>query len=367
LPQSAGQAAKPLSREEAQQALSGNLCRCTGYRPIVDAAQTMLSLPLSQATPALDTLAIAHQLLPLQRSAGAVFGTAAGQPAFHAPRTVAELAQLLLQKPGARLAAGCTDIGLWVNKQFRQFSDVIHTAHVQEMRTLVSDGATLCIGAAVALTDAFAALQAHYPQLQDYFQRFASVPVRNAGTLGGNVANGSPIGDSMPLLIALGTQIVLQHGAMIRRIAVEDFYLAYQKTDLHTGEFVRAVEVPLLTEPGSVHAYKVSKRFDDDITLACMVVNLELHAGMVAEVRIGVGGMAATPRRAVQTEAALRGQPWNDAAVEEGIAALEKEFQPLTDMRGSAQYRSLVAGNLLRRLYLETTSDVATSVRAIVL
>ena len=354
-----------VTREEAVQALSGNLCRCTGYRPILEAALMMAHLPAQEGPAALDATTVVPKLESLQRHDDAAFGTAPGAPVFLAPRTADELAQLLLQKPETRLIAGCTDIGLWVTKQFRPLADLAYTGHVAELAALSTQDDVLSIGAAVSLTDAFAALERHYPQLDDYFQRFASVPVRNAGTVGGNVANGSPIGDSMPLLIALGARLVLQHGSDVRRIVIEDFYLGYQKTALQQGEFLRAIEVPLLPAEHAVRAYKVSKRFDDDITITCMVFNLTLDQGRVNDIRIGVGGMAAVPKRAVASEAALRGNAWNINTIDAAIAVLKQEFQPLTDMRGSAQYRSTLSGNLLKRFYLETTSGIATSIRGL--
>ncbi|KAF7599317.1 MAG: hypothetical protein CGU29_08205 [Candidatus Dactylopiibacterium carminicum] len=256
----------------------------------------------------------------------------------------------------ARLLAGGTDIGLWVTKQLRDLGDVIYLGAVRELQCTKVDHEWITLGAGLTLTDAFQALCADEPQWQELAGRFASQPVRNAGTLGGNVANGSPIGDSMPALIALGSRIVLQQGERVREMPLEDFYLAYQKTAQEAGEFVCAIKVPRL-RPGRVfRAWKVSKRQDQDISAVCAGFCLQLDdAGRIASVRLAFGGMAATPRRAFAAEAALQGQPLELRAMEAAMAALNEDYQPIDDMRASAAYRLQVARNLLRRLWLEVS------------
>ncbi|PAS94330.1 MAG: hypothetical protein CGU28_14010 [Candidatus Dactylopiibacterium carminicum] len=260
------------------------------------------------------------------------------------------------QYPQARLLAGGTDIGLWVTKQLRDLGDVIYLGAVRELQCTKVDHEWITLGAGLTLTDAFQALCADEPQWQELAGRFASQPVRNAGTLGGNVANGSPIGDSMPALIALGSRIVLQQGERVREMPLEDFYLAYQKTAQEAGEFVCAIKVPRL-RPGRVfRAWKVSKRQDQDISAVCAGFCLQLDdAGRIASVRLAFGGMAATPRRAFAAEAALQGQPLELRAMEAAMAALNEDYQPIDDMRASAAYRLQVARNLLRRLWLEVS------------
>ncbi|MCZ7563598.1 MAG: xanthine dehydrogenase small subunit [Burkholderiales bacterium] len=356
-------------RAAVTDALAGNLCRCTGYRPIVAAAQSMYvhgrALPPEArdwvATPAAagaraaqaGERALARSLARLVRREGLVLPHASGT--FHAPRTVAELAALRARLPDARLLAGGTDVGLWVTKQRRDLGDLIYVGSVAELRTIEAAGAEMALGAAVPLTDAAAALVQRYPEFGELVRRFASPPIRNAGTLAGNVANGSPIGDTIPPLIALGARVVLRRAEKTRELPLEDLYLAYQKTALAAGEFVERVVVPARPAGLRFAAYKVSKRFDQDISAVCAGLALVLEDGRIVSARVAFGGMAATPRRAPACEAALAGATWNDATSERAAAALAHDYQPISDMRASAHYRLRVAQNLLRRFHLETT------------
>lgn len=341
----------PPDRQAINDALSGNLCRCTGYRPIIDAARAMFDLPQV----GFDREALAEILKGLTRSDTLTY-QAAGQ-AFYAPRTLDELARLRVQHPDARMLAGSTDVGLWVTKQLRDLPALIYIGQVAELHELSNDGRHLYIGAAVLLQDAYSALARLYPALQELHRRFASLPIRNAGTLVGNVANGSPIGDSMPALIALGARIVLRHERRLRELPLEDFYIAYQKTALQPGEFVQAVRVPLPVREQRFRTYKLSKRYDQDISAVCAAFSLELDDGIVRNARMAFGGLAATPRRAQQAEHALEGQPWDDAAVRNAMTALKGDFEPLSDMRASSAYRITSTQNLLYRYFLETCSD----------
>jgi xanthine dehydrogenase small subunit len=343
---------KAPARAQIDDALSGNLCRCTGYRPIIDAARRMTELPHVP----FDRSALAERLAPLQRDAA--FDYAAGGKRFHAPRTLAELVALRAAHPRALILAGCTDVGLWVTKQMRELDEIIYIGHVQELKAIVERDGMIEIGAGATLNDAYAAVCRHYPQeLSEMWQRFASLPIRNAGTLGGNVANGSPIGDSMPWLIALGSQVVLRGPGGERVLALEDFYLGYQQKDLREGEFVRAVRVPLPRAGVRFRTYKLSKRFDQDISAVCAAFAITLDGERIAHARIAFGGMAATPKRAAAAEAALAGRSWTENALQDAIAALEQDYAPLTDMRASSAYRMQAAKNLLRRFWLETRLD----------
>jgi xanthine dehydrogenase small subunit len=248
-----------------------------------------------------------------------------------------------------------------VTKQFKELPELIYVGDVAELRAIeerVLDGApVLSIGAGATLEAAWAALHQRWPVLRDMWLRFASLPVRHAGTMGGNVANGSPIGDSAPVLIALDAQIVLRQGERVRRMPLADFYVDYMKNRLARGEFVQGLEVPL-RNARALRAYKISKRFDSDISAVSAGLAIALDAqGVVREVRLAYGGMAAIVKRAAAAEAALLGKPWNEATLAAGIAALAQDFKPLTDMRASAAYRAQVAGNLLRRFWLETRRE----------
>ena len=343
------------SRQQLADDLSGNLCRCTGYRPILDAGQRMFDLPVER----LDSTPVVQALRQLQRE-GTFEYSAPGAHRFYAPTSLDELATLREQLPGARLLAGSTDVGLWVNKQFRDPGDILYIGDVREMAQVQRQDGMLHIGAGASLEDAWTALVRRWPTLTDVWLRFASPPIRHAGTMGGNVANGSPIGDSPPVLMALDAEIELRRGARMRRMPLADFYLDYMKNQLEPGEFVQALRVPLDAAPTrQVRAYKISKRFDCDISALCAGFSIDVRDGVVHDVRLAFGGMAATVRRAAQAEAALRGQPWSEASVTAAQQALARDFTPLTDMRASAAYRLQVAQNLLQRLWLETRANDA--------
>jgi xanthine dehydrogenase small subunit len=351
------------TRDEISAALSGNLCRCTGYRPIVDASQKMFDYPHYPRV-TLERAAIAARLREIQRHetfeyrAPDTRGAAFGSPTFHAPIALDAFATLRADRPQARLLAGSTDVGLWVTKQFRDLGDILYIGNVAELKTIERDPQTLTIGAAVTLEDAYAALAVDYPELAELWTRFASLPIRNAGTLGGNVANGSPIGDSMPALIALGAEVVLRHGPTTRTLKLDAFYLGYQKTALAAGEFVAALRVPRPARGLRFRTYKVSKRYDQDISAVCAAFALHIDEnGAIGHARIAFGGIAATPQRAAQTEAALNGASWNASTARQAMNALAADFQPLTDMRASSAYRLKVARNLLWRFHLETRAD----------
>ncbi|MCH9826880.1 MAG: xanthine dehydrogenase small subunit [Gammaproteobacteria bacterium] len=335
-------------RDEVVECLSGNLCRCTGYRPIIDAGCRMGRYPEPAHWSRAETTAPSRvqALRQIQRDA------AFEQAGYAAPRTLDELAAALTEQPEATILAGSTDVGLWATKQLRELPALVYVGEVAELRTIAETETGLDIGAAVSLTDAWAAIVARYPTLAEVAQRFASPPVRNAGTLGGNVANGSPIGDAMPVLIALGAQITLRRGGAMRRLALEDFYLGYQKKDWQPGEFLVAIHVPAPRAGVWVESYKLSKRLDQDISAVCGAYAIRVEAGVVRDARIAHGGMAAIPARARQAETALIGQPWAEAAIDAAIAALSRDYAPIGDMRASADYRLRGAGNLLRRFYL---------------
>ena len=368
---------EPVTRALAQQALSGNLCRCTGYRPILDAAQQMAQqTPVRVDEPGL--------LKTLKRIAPKEQGLEAGS-SYLTPSSLAELLAARAAHPQAQLVAGCTDVGLWINKLHLPVTAVLDLSRVRELRCIENYAHHIAIGAAVTLSDAFAALVKERPELHDFASRFAGLPVRNSGTLGGNIANGSPIGDSMPLLIALGANVVLMSqrngGVSHRELPLERLYTGYRKNIIAADEVLAWIKVPRpdadstlprsakrlrLMAPAPVgtapwteglewlRAYKISKRFEDDISALCLVIRLRVMDGKVMTASIGVGGVAATPVRAIKTQAALRGQAWTQGTVRQAIVTLRAEFAPISDLRASSAYRVQVLGNLLQRFWLES-------------
>jgi len=345
--------------------LSGNLCRCTGYRPILDAGQRMYETPRV----VFDSEAVLQVLDQLKASpdVGLTYEGPDADPArsharFYAPRTLSELATLRAGIPQARLLAGSTDVGLWVTKQFKALGDIIYLGDVVELQHCIhhtdATGAvtSLEIGAAVSLETAWSALTQHMPMLREIWLRFASPPVRHAGTLVGNLANGSPIGDSGPILLTLDATLTLRRGDQTRTLPLREFYLDYMKNALLPGEFIQSASVPVI-QAGTqdvLRAYKVSKRRDSDISALCAGLMIRLDGDKITEARLGWGGMAATARRATHTEAAMLGQVWNEATLRRAQAALAQDFQPMTDLRATKDYRLKVAANLLERFWLET-------------
>jgi xanthine dehydrogenase small subunit len=356
-----------VTRELAQHDLSGNLCRCTGYRPILDAAQRMGELP-RVAVDERDLLQKLELLMQYPQGQKANFSTknAVLTPlaGYFLPKSLRELLQTRARYPQAQVVAGCTDVGLWVNKLHMDFAQVIDVTQVADLRRVERYPHHIAIGAATSLHDAFEALVQDRPQLKAFTHRFAGLPVRNSGTLGGNVVNGSPIGDSMPLLIALRASLVLmrwhsgpgaQGGrAVHRELKVEDFYTGYRKNVLQSDEVLAWIKVPLPAPGEFLRAYKISKRFEDDISAVCLVLNFTLDGDAITAASIGVGGVAATPVRAIKTEAVCANSIRAKGQFDEIKRVLMAEFNPISDMRASSAYRRQVLGNLVERFWLES-------------
>jgi len=340
--------ATEVVRTAVNEALAGNLCRCTGYRPIVDAALAVCTgdhVPAAPALPVTDgTLTLAH-----------------GEKRSFSPRSSDELAAVLLDHPEAVIVAGGTDVGLWVTKQHKALPVTVSLDAVADIRGVVESGGFIQIGAGATYQDALPLLEQHYPDFGAMIRRIGSRQIRNRGTIGGNVANASPIGDSPPALLALDAVLVLRRGDVRRLVKLDDFFTGYRRTVLEAGEFIERIDVPIPAAGEIFRCYKVSKRFDQDISAVCGAFRLRLVDGIVRDLRIGFGGMAATPARARAVEDALIGRPWTEATVRMAQVVMDGAFTPLSDMRASAAYRSSIARNLLLKCFLETGEEAAVT------
>jgi xanthine dehydrogenase small subunit len=332
--------------------LAGNLCRCTGYAPIVRAAEQALTAGRSDRFTAQANIVV-EKLRSIQDSTALALNDAGRW--FYAPRSVAELCGLREAHPQAVLVAGATDLGLKVTKQNLRPGAVIYLGCIDELQQIVDDGEYLSIGATVTYTDATGAIAARYPAFLPLIRLIGGAQVRNAGTIGGNIANGSPIGDMPPGLIAAGAKLVLQSSTRQRCIDLEDYFISYGKQDLRAGEWVARILLPLPPANQLFSIYKISKRFEQDISAVCGAFAIELGDARVKSARICFGGMAETPKRATHCELALSGETWDAATINKAMHALTEDYTPLTDMRASAAYRMRVAQNLLQRFFLEHT------------
>ena len=366
------------TRLEVSDAISGNLCRCTGYRPILDAGTQMydypstdnngLNLAAGDSQLSVFEQQLKETLLSLQQAKQSK-RFVEGVKTFHSPTTIPELTKLLDANPEATVLAGGTDVGLWVSKKHMDLKQVVYLGKVAELEYINNEGGVIEIGAMTTLEEAFTRLVQHYPQMSDLYKRFASLPIRNAGTLVGNLANGSPIGDAAPALIVLNATVVLRKGDAQREIPLHKLYLDYMHKDMAPNEFIQAVRIPLPKDNQLLRFYKLTKRFEQDISALLAAFHVELKDNKVETIRICYGGMAATSKRAEHCERILLRQSWNEKTIEAGMAALEQDYQPLSDMRASANYRMLAAKNLLKKFYLETSSsdliiDVRSELRA---
>lgn len=343
--------------------LAGNLCRCTGYAPIIRAARAAGSaaVPDHMKTDAAFILAQIPKPAKQSFAGNGVGGTREGEdsPLSLRPQTIAELASWYAAHPDATLIGGATDVGLWVNKLHRDLPKTAFLNGIAEMAQIIDLGDTLHIGAGVTIESLRIAMGAHHPSFAELLRRYASTQIRNAATIGGNIANGSPIGDGPPALIALGAVLHLRQADGTRDVPLEDFFLDYRKQDRRLGEFVTGVTIP--KSAPNLRCYKISKRFDQDISAVCGCFNIETHGGTVTSARIAFGGMAGIPKRAAAVEGALIGEFLNPETAAQIAPLMERDFTPLSDMRASKEYRLTTAQNLLIR-YAHDLAGAKTSV-----
>ena len=355
------EAPRPTTRDAICDQLAGNLCRCTGYRPILDAALDACAAPANDRF----TAAAAARVALLQQigdDADLLAGTA--DRFFAAPASLDSLAALCAAHPDALILSGATDVGLWITKGLQDPQKIIWTGRVAGFDVIDATDTQLTLGAGATHQDALPYLADIHPDLGEMMRRFGSTQVRASGTVGGSIANGSPIGDLAPCLIALGATLDLRFGDTARSIPLEDFFIAYRKQDRAPGELVTGVHVSLLDGNSAFRAYKVSKRFDEDISAVLGAFRFTLEGRKVSAARIAYGGMAATPARARKTEAACVGINLDDASTwTAALDAMAQDYSPLSDMRASAAYRSLVARNLLKKALLEVAGASQSDTR----
>ena len=323
--------------------LAGNLCRCTGYVPIIRAARAAEKFAKPK-----------H----LQINKLPVTKTIQSERVF-VPKTSDELADWYIDNPDATLIGGATDVGLWVNKDLCDLSSVAFIGQIDDLRGIEISDSGMAIGASVTLSQLHKAVAKKYASLGELVRRYGSTQVRNAATIGGNIANGSPIGDSPPALIALGAQLYLRRGDDFRNMALEDYFIDYGKQDRKIGEFIIGVAIP--EQPNNLKCYKITKRFDQDISTLCGCFNITRHSGKITSARIAFGGMAETPKRATSVETALIGKPWTQDTITVAVTKFSTDYQPISDVRASAAYRAQTAQNLLQR-YFDETFGHATNV-----
>ena len=341
---------RDVNRSEIELGLAGNLCRCTGYAPIMRAAEQALRANRKDNFSGLKKQSI-ELLESIQTKESLQVVSENGR--FFAPQSVAELCDLLQGHPQAVLVAGATDVGLWVTKQHRKLDTVIYLGGIDELKQITDTGNHLLIGATATYTDAIGAVCKHYPAFRPLIERIGATQVRNVGTIGGNIANGSPIGDMPPGLIATGARLALRNKQGQRLIELEDYFISYGKQDLHADEFVEQIILPAPSGNQLFSTYKVSKRLEQDISAVCGAFSMQIEKGKIANARVCFGGMAETPKRATACEQVLNGNAWHQQTITDAMKAMLEDFSPITDMRATAGYRMRVAQNLLQRFFLE--------------
>ncbi len=332
-----------VERSEVVKGIDGNLCRCTGYRPIIDAGVSVLNQSFTD-----DFDKMSQQTLEILKHIAS-----AETENFFIPETIEALADLVLQNPEVKLLAGGTDLALDITQGLQSLDKVIYIGQVKTLKQISETDDAITIGAAVTYQECGERLAQEYPTLRNHLERFASTQIRNVGTIGGNVANASPIGDMPPVLVALDASLVLQKGSETRTVKIDDFYTGYKQTVLQEGEFLRDIVIQKNKANHTLSVYKISKRHADDISAICAAFYIHIEDGNIASVRIGMGGMAATVKRAINCEKYLKGQSLNRETLEKAKVEITTDFEPLNDVRASREYRLLMAQNLLERLFME--------------
>ena len=352
---------KQTSRESIVEALGGNLCRCTGYQPIIDAGMHPAPENFKDRFERARKRTLQHlKSINEETKLPIIY---ADHRYFFCPQTIEQLAEILVKYPKARLIAGGTDLALEVTQELKTIEVLVSTLRVKELRGISNLADCIEIGAAVNFSTFKSMLVSLYPNLKELIDRFGSLQIRNQCTLGGNIANASPIADMPPLLLILDASVILRMSNKTREMSMQDFFLGYKKTALRKSEFIKSIRIPKINHSHMVRVYKVSKRFDDDISASCGAICMRIEDGKITKARIAFGGMAEIPRRAVKCEEALEGRDWNEETIKLGMEAIQKDFSPISDFRATKDYRLQVSQNLLLRYFYELNNSSANPVR----
>lgn len=337
-------------RETVIQALSGNLCRCTGYRPIIDATLSACKNKKVDKFKQAETQTV--------KRLNNITNIAVSTDNLLVPTSRQSLAAAKAKYPQANIFAGSTDLALQVTQQLKTFDKLIALGAMPDLNQLIEQEEGLLIGAALPFGKLETSLLKHFPALSELLWRFAATPIRNQASLGGNVANASPIGDMPPALLALNAVIHIDNGLRRRTIAASQFFLDYRKTALEASEWVEAIFIPFALNTNLIRAYKISKRYEDDISAVCAVFNVQLIKGNVHRIDSGFGGVASIPATVCALNSQLKGRPWaSKETFEIGSDILKHAFLPLDDVRASKTYRISMLTNLWKRFWLETNQN----------
>jgi len=341
------------NRKQVVEALAGNLCRCTGYRSIIDSALQSVKQSDSFAEQSSETIRRLLELQQLPVPSKTNTRKNNSKQSYNAPKNCHELSKILLKKPNSSLVAGGTDLALSVTQSLETIEHLVYLGDVAELNLISETKDYFTVGAAVSYSRFYSAVAKDYPELSQMIERIGSTQIRNSGTIGGNIANASPIGDMPPVLIALNAKLILRQGEKYRTIDIEDYFTGYKKTQLQPSEFIKEISIPKIQSKQTLKVYKVSKRFDDDISAVLAGFFIEIDNQKIRNIRIAFGGMAATPARANKCESALLGKTINQKTFQSAINALIEDFKPMSDVRASSEYRMKVAQNIIQKFYIE--------------
>ena len=337
-----------LNKDIIKDSISGNLCRCTGYQPIIKAAKSL------SAKNKIDHFyknkkKTISQLKKIKNQSIAIYNR---DKRYFAPRYISEFKKILKKNTNSYLLSGGTDLSLLVTKDRKDINSIIYMNSIKELNYIKNNKEFIEVGATTPLIEFEIYIKKYYPDFNKILRRYGSTQIRNVATIAGNIATASPIGDNLPLLLALDSKVVLQGIKKNKILPINDFFISYRKTKLKPGQFIHSIRIPIF-DNNIFKAYKISKRFDDDISSVCAAFNITIKKKKIKNIKIAYGGMSAIPKRAIYCEKILLNSSITKETIEKAKSALEKDFIPIGDMRASRNYRNVVAKNLLEKCFLE--------------